>query len=538
MDWQKRWHYLQKNYQEDEEQFIKESSAIIAENCQQIASLIKESYLQEENILRRYLLLKAVGRSKCLQLMPFLEEVVLQEKRKRLQQEALQAMLQINPLRAYLIFLRIKKLSSSDLAQRIDFLVNELLKNKLVFYFDFFYQQRVKSEAEMNVAVDFLKQNMAPEFLPELLFLLNGTNFFLISYLLRLLAARPLNIATMVIFRFISNNYRSISRELFIQAVDSFVACAEKCEFLEKYPAKIEALLKKMPREEFICFQLQLLKVGYLMPRLDLKKFYSALNSDQKIKFLKNSSLSVIKYVIKEIEQDFQQESDEQFLQLAAQKILEVGKKDSLHSFFIQLNDLNQKRAALAALLEKPAEDDIALLEKHFHYQQPVAILEVYIDETVKQGITSFIKPMQRVWCEIDGEQKLQLIIRRFNKLKSPHLEEFIRVIFADRRKLARLTDELLIALIPLFQKETGLPLELQEIVLNQILVLMEEADFEQLINFIHFFDAVVISAESLRLLIVEELRLIQNTILKSRGNDDLIGRLHFLINKIGGKKV
>lgn len=79
---------------------------------------------------------------------------------------------------------------------------------------------------------------------------------------------------------------------------------------------------------------------------------------------------------------------------------------------------------------------------------------------------------------------------------------------------------------------------ELEQKVLNRILVMLEEAHFDDIINFIYFFDKYNINNVQDSRLIIDELRLIQNTLLKSSNDSDLVRMIHTLIRSIEKKMI
>ena len=77
---------------------------------------------------------------------------------------------------------------------------------------------------------------------------------------------------------------------------------------------------------------------------------------------------------------------------------------------------------------------------------------------------------------------------------------------------------------------------ESEEKILNRVLVLMEEAPAEELVNFVYFFDKYEISRPEDSQLIIDEFRLIQNTLLKSSSEQNLVRMIHVLIKNIERK--
>ncbi len=62
---------------------------------------------------------------------------------------------------------------------------------------------------------------------------------------------------------------------------------------------------------------------------------------------------------------------------------------------------------------------------------------------------------------------------------------------------------------------------------------MMEETDLKDIVNFIYFFDSFTVNTPEQKKLIVDELKMIQITLLKSPKNNTLVSMIYKLIKKI-----
>ena len=107
--------------------------------------------------------------------------------------------------------------------------------------------------------------------------------------------------------------------------------------------------------------------------------------------------------------------------------------------------------------------------------------------------------------------------------------------IFEDTTLVRGLIKDFLTSLLGVMNAK-GIEEDLEEEILNRVLVFMEEASIEELVNFVYFFDKYEINNRQDGELIIKEFRLIRNTLLKSSSEQDLVRMIHVLIRNIERK--
>ena len=110
-----------------------------------------------------------------------------------------------------------------------------------------------------------------------------------------------------------------------------------------------------------------------------------------------------------------------------------------------------------------------------------------------------------------------------------------MEAVFKDISVVNRFKKDFLFSLLGIMNEKT-FERDFEELILNRVLILMEESGIDDIVNFVYFFDKYEIENINDLGLIIEEFRMIQNTILKSGGKDDLVRMIHILIKNIEKK--
>jgi hypothetical protein len=107
-----------------------------------------------------------------------------------------------------------------------------------------------------------------------------------------------------------------------------------------------------------------------------------------------------------------------------------------------------------------------------------------------------------------------------------------MKSVFKDIKVIDHFKKDFLLSLLGLLN-EKKLDKEFEDMILNRVLIMMEESRIDDIIHFIYFFDKYEVSNIKDLGLIIDELRLLQDMILKSGRQDDLVRSIHVLIKNI-----
>ena len=174
-------------------------------------------------------------------------------------------------------------------------------------------------------------------------------------------------------------------------------------------------------------------------------------------------------------------------------------------------------------------------LEKYVTPSQENAILYLALEFLVKHMADKYYDLIKSIFFSGVAHDVKVLIIRNIDKFNGFSQKQFMEKVFEDLSVIRSFKKDFLFSLLGVLNKKL-FEEDLEEKILHRILVMMEEAHFDEIVNFIYFFDRYEINNLRDSQLIIDELRLIQNTLLKSTDENNLVKMIHVLTRQIEKK--
>jgi hypothetical protein len=162
-------------------------------------------------------------------------------------------------------------------------------------------------------------------------------------------------------------------------------------------------------------------------------------------------------------------------------------------------------------------------------------VISLSMEYILRHAADDYYDMVKNVFFSGTASEIKTLIIRHLNKFSPFNQKQFMESVFDDIKVIGRFKKDFLFSMLGVMN-EKKFNKEFESLILNRILILMEEARIDDIINFIYFFDKYEINNDEDMTLIIEELRLIQNTVLKSSNKGDLARMIHVLIKNMEKK--
>jgi hypothetical protein len=194
-----------------------------------------------------------------------------------------------------------------------------------------------------------------------------------------------------------------------------------------------------------------------------------------------------------------------------------------------------RKHKLFNMILEQDPEGIDHYLKKYVTPSQENQILLISLDYLARHAADNYYELITGIFFSGVSHELKILILRNVNKFEPQNQKLFVESIFKDTTVVRDFKKDFLFSLLGVMNAKV-FDEELEEKILNQVLVFMEEASVEELVNFVYFFEKYEINNRQDCELIINEFRLIQNTLLKSNSEQDLVRMIHVLIKNIERK--
>jgi hypothetical protein len=189
----------------------------------------------------------------------------------------------------------------------------------------------------------------------------------------------------------------------------------------------------------------------------------------------------------------------------------------------------------LTMIMDQDPKEIDHLLEKYVTPAQDNQILHLALEYLLRHAADKYFDLIKGIFFSGVSPGIKTLILRNISKFEPIRQKLMTEAIFNDLQVIRDFRKDFLFSLLGVMNEKV-FDEELEEKILNRVLVLMEEAPEVEIINFIYFFDRYEINNQRDCELIIDELRLIQNTLLKSAAEQDLVRMIHVLIKNIERK--
>jgi hypothetical protein len=221
-------------------------------------------------------------------------------------------------------------------------------------------------------------------------------------------------------------------------------------------------------------------------------------------------------------------------------KIVEILVYANDFKYLFETIDLEKdarKQKLLNLILEHDPEEIDHYLEKYVTPSRGNQILLLSLDYLLRHAPDNYYDLITGIFFSgVSNEIKI-LIVRKINKFEPQNQMLFLESIFKNTTVVRDFKKDFLFSLLKIMNAK-AFEVEVEEKILNRVLVFMEEASPGELVNFVYFFEKYEINNRRDCELIIDEFRLIRNTLLKSSAEQDLVRTIHMLIKAIERKMI
>lgn len=490
---------------------------------------------QKLNIQLKYLVLKSIRELKYPQLIPGLKETLNQEKKVQIISEAVNSLAAFGTIPAYKVIAQLmEKQKDNDYKQKLEQGLKTIFnRNQLVYHFDVFLRDR-GSVSSIDKSSEYLIKHLPGENIKELLPGLASRFSKIRIETLRILNSRPNPIYYSAIYYYFKENAHTADDEHFLLMSEALVNNASLSNAKMKIFQNLKVHLEQLEGDKRDVFSIVLLRLNTREIISHMVKIYPKLNLQRKLLLLEYLNPGDYLYYMDFIRELLRHEDNQNILA----KIVEILVYASDFKYLFKTIDL-EKGARKHKLLNMILEHDPAgiddYLKKYITPSQENQILLLSLAYLAKHAADKYFDLITGIFFSgVSNEIKI-LIVRNINRLGLQNQMLFLESIFKDTTVVRDIKKDLLISLLGVMNAKV-FDKEIEEKILNQVLVFMEEASIEELVNFVYFFEKYEINNPQDCELIINEFRLIQDTLLKSSSEQDLVRMIHLLIKDIDRK--
>lgn len=490
---------------------------------------------QKLNIKLRYLVLKSISELKYTELVPALKETLMNENKAQIRSEALNSLAAIGTLPAYKVIIGLmKKQEDNDYQEKLEKSLKTIFsRNQLVYHFDVLYRGR-GNVGNIDKSSDFLIKHLPDENIKELLPGLASRFSKIRMETLRILKNRPNPIYYSTLFYHFKENAQAADEELFLLMSEALVNNASLSNAKMKIFQKLKGYRKQFEGDKRNVFSIVLLKLNTPEIIPHIVKTYPLLSLDRKLLLLEYLNPNDFIYYMDFIRELLHCEDNQSILK----KIVEILVYANDFKYLFETIDLEKdarKQKLFNLILEHDPEEIDHYLEKYVTPSQGNQILLLSLDYLLRHTPDNYFDLITGIFFSgVSNEIKI-LIVRNINKFEPQNQMLFLESIFKNTSVVRDFKKDFLFSLLKIMNAK-AFEVEVEEKILNRVLVFMEEASLEELVNFVYFFEKYEINNRQDCELIINEFRLIQNTLLKSGSEQDLIRMIHVLIKDIERK--
>lgn len=489
---------------------------------------------QKLNIQLKYLVLKSIRELKYPELVPALKETLTHENKTQIISEALNSLAVIGTLPAYKVIAGLmKKQEDNDYQEKEKSLKTIFSRNQLVYHFDVFYRDR-GSVSSIDKSSKFLIKHLPDENIKELLPGLVSRFSEIRMETLRILKNRPNPIYYSTIFYHFKENAQTADEELFLLMSEALVNNASLSNAKMKIFQKLKVLQEQLKGDKQTVFSIVLLKLNTREIIPHIVKIYPKFNLHRKLLLLEHLNPGDYHYYTEFIRELLHREDNQSILA----KIVEILVYANDFKYLFETIDIEKgarKFKLFNMILQHDPEVIDHYLKKYVTPHQEDQILSLSLDYLARHAADNYFDLITGIFFSgVSNDIKI-LILRNVKKFEPQNQGLFMESIFEDTTLVRGLIKDFLTSLLGVMNTKE-IEEDLEEKILNRVLVFMEEAPIEELVNFVYFFDKYEINNRQDGELIIKESRLIRNTLLKSSSEPELVRMIHLLIRNIERK--
>jgi hypothetical protein len=487
------------------------------------------------NIQLKYLVLKSISELKYREFVPIIQDLLKREDKVQIIYEAVNSLVRINTLSAYkAIILYLKVKAGEDFIANVEERLKEFFeRNKLIYHFDVFYRDRGDIRG-VEKSSEFLIKHLPEEYIKDIIPALNS-HFYRIRYeLLRILKQKPNCLYYPAVYNYFKANADSADEPLFLLLSETLVINASLSKMASKIFSTLKQHLDELGSEKRKIFSITLLKLNTSAMIREITAIYPQLGYEWKLLVFENLKREEYGCYLNFVQGLFVTENSEELLS----KIISIliYARDYGYIFdVLKAERMPRKELLLGIIMDFDPPDIHYFVKDYVDGSQSDKVLSLSLEYLLRHAADEYFDLAGSVFfSNVDYHVKI-LIIRHLAKFSPFNRKIFMEAVFKDISVVDRFKKDFLFSLLGVMNEKT-FEREFEELILSRVLILMEESGIDDIVNFIYFFDKYVVENINDMGLIIDECRMIQNTILKSGGNDDLVRMIHILIKNIEKK--
>jgi hypothetical protein len=490
---------------------------------------------QELNIQLKFLILKSIGELKYEEFVPVVKEALKQENKVQLVSAAVNSLTAIHSLPAYKVAADfLLNHQDTEFAEKVEQSLKALFnQNQLAYHFDVFYRSR-GSVRNLEKSSQFLSQHLPDDYVKDLLSAATSRFPGIRSGALRILKNRPNPIYYPTLYCFFKENMQTAEDDLFLLMSETLVINASLSNARMKIFQELKAHLDQLTgdKRDVFCIALLTLNTREMMPHI--MEIYPGLNFDRKMLLMENLKPKDYKGYMKFARELLDNENNQTILAKVVKLLIQANDFNYLFNALDREKGV-RKQKLLEMLLGHDPPGIAPYLQKYITPSQVNQILLPSLTYLLKHAADKYFELIKIIFFSgVSPEIKIQ-ILRNTDKFQPHHQKLFLEAIFQDLAVIRDFRKDFLFSLLGTLNRKV-LDQEAEEKILSRILVLMEETPKTEIVNFIYFFDRYEIDRLQDSILIISELQLIRNTLLKSGNEQDLVRMIHELIKNIEHK--
>ncbi|NIO82303.1 MAG: hypothetical protein GTN68_17295 [Candidatus Aminicenantes bacterium] len=487
------------------------------------------------DIQLKYLVLKSMGELKFDEFVPIINDILYAETNEQLIYEAVTSLTAIGSFSAYRVMVDfLIKNKKADFTEKIERSLRDIfIKNPLAYHFDVFYRDRGEVSS-IEKSSEFLIKHLPHEHIQDILHVINSRYYKIRFQLLRILKEKPNSIFYANIFHYFKENYNKVDDDLFLMLSEALVVNASVSKAKTKIFQTLKEFVNQMEEDKKKIFCILLLKLNSRELIHCVADIYPQLDLHQKILVFNNLDPDDYIYYREFIRELLINENNETLLSKIVAILIRANEFNYLFAALDAEKGLRKTKLLAMILEHEPKEIDF-YIQAYVTPSQDNRILYLSVEYLLRYAADNYFDLIKRIFFSgVSPEIKILIIgsVKRWNGFNQ---KVFMEAIFKNLNVITEFKKDFLFSLLDVLN-EKPFDEEFEEKILYQILVMMEESPEEEMVNFIYFFDKYEINSLNEKDLIIDELRLIHNTLLKSSSNQNLVRMIHILMKNIEKK--
>ena len=496
------------------------------------STLLKEKNI---NIQLKYLVLKSIGEMKYKEFLPMIRDLLKVEDKVRIIYEGIKSLVRINTLSSYKeIVLFLRDNAETDFTGQIEENLREFFdKNKLVYHFDIFYRQRGEARG-IDKSSDFLIKYLPDECIKDIIPALAGGVYRIKYETLKILKNRPNSIFYTPIYNLFKATAKSTDDKFFLLLAEALVVNASLSKLAHKIFLALKRHLTELPGTKRKLLSISLLRLNTPAMIDEVITIYPHLSYNNKLLVFENLDREQYGCFLVFIRKLLTSENNDELLEKITEVLIYAKDYDYLFRVLDEERMLRKEKLLGIIMDFDPPGIDV-YVKDYIHPNMSTKVIDLSMEYILRHAADDYYDMIKNVFFSGIASEIKTLIIRHINRFSPFNQKLFMESVFDDIKVIGRFKKDFLFSMLGVMN-EKKFNKEFETLILNRILIIMEESRIDDIINFIYFFDKYEINNEEDMMLIIEELRMIQNTILKSSNKGDLARMIHVLIKGIEKK--